>query len=174
MTFRTPDEAVMLANNSRYGLSASVWSETIGLALDIAPKLQCGVVWVNATNLFDAAVGFGGYRESGFGREGGREGIHEYLKLKVWAARKPKAVLPASVEADVKPNFDEPALDRTAKLFIGKRAAHPKAGRLKPPTKSGRRSRRPTPNATGARRRVASSSSLGLPARLSHRKGSVA
>ena len=90
MTFRTPDEAVMLANNSRYGLSASVWSETIGLALDIAPKLQCGVVWVNATNLFDAAVGFGGYRESGFGREGGREGIYEYLKLKAWAARKPK------------------------------------------------------------------------------------
>ena len=74
MTFRTPDEAVALANNSRYGLAASVWSETIGLALDIAPKLQCGVVWVNATNLFDAAVGFGGYRESGFGREGGREG----------------------------------------------------------------------------------------------------
>jgi aldehyde dehydrogenase (NAD+) len=125
MTFRTPDEAVMLANNSRYGLSASVWSETIGLALDIAPKLQSGVVWVNATNLFDAAVGFGGYRESGFGREGGREGIYEYLKLKSWAARKPKAVLQASVEADVKPNFDEPALDRTAKLFIGGKQARP-------------------------------------------------
>ena len=76
MTFRTPDEAVALANNSRYGLAASVWSETIGLALDIAPKLQAGVVWVNATNLFDAAVGFGGYRESGFGREGGKEGIY--------------------------------------------------------------------------------------------------
>ena len=125
MTFRTPDEAVMLANNSRYGLSASVWSETIGLALDIAPKLQCGVVWVNATNLFDAAVGFGGYRESGFGREGGREGIYEYLKLKAWAARKPKAVLPAIVEAEVKPSFDEPALDRTAKLFIGGKQARP-------------------------------------------------
>ena len=125
MTFRTPDEAVMLANNSRYGLSASVWSETIGLALDIAPKLQCGVVWVNATNLFDAAVGFGGYRESGFGREGGREGIYEYLKLKAWSARKPKAVLPAIVEAEVKPSFDEPALDRTAKLFIGGKQARP-------------------------------------------------
>ena len=125
MTFRTPDEAVMLANNSRYGLSASVWSETIGLALDIAPKLQSGVVWVNATNLFDAAVGFGGYRESGFGREGGREGIYEYLKLKSWAARKPKAVLPAGVEAEVKPNFDEPAVDRTAKLFVGGKQARP-------------------------------------------------
>jgi aldehyde dehydrogenase (NAD+) len=125
MTFRTPDEAVMLANNSRYGLSASVWSETIGLALDIAPKLQCGVVWVNATNLFDAAVGFGGYRESGFGREGGREGIYEYLKLKSWAARKPKAVQRVATEADVKPNFDEPALDRTAKLFVGGKQARP-------------------------------------------------
>ena len=67
-----------------------MWSETIGLALDIAPKLQAGVVWVNATNLFDAAVGFGGYRESGFGREGGREGVYEYLKPKAWAARKPR------------------------------------------------------------------------------------
>lgn len=125
MTFRTPDEAVMLANNSRYGLSASVWSETIGLALDIAPKLQCGVVWVNATNLFDAAVGFGGYRESGFGREGGREGIYEYLKLKSWAARKPKAVQRVAIEAEVKPNFDEPSVDRTAKLFIGGKQARP-------------------------------------------------
>ncbi|TMJ41753.1 MAG: aldehyde dehydrogenase family protein, partial [Alphaproteobacteria bacterium] len=90
MTFRTPDEAVMLANNTRYGLAASVWSETIGLALDIAPKLQAGVVWVNSTNLFDASAGFGGYRESGFGREGGREGVYEYLKPKAWAKRKPR------------------------------------------------------------------------------------
>ncbi|MHB1223122.1 MAG: aldehyde dehydrogenase family protein [Gemmatimonadaceae bacterium] len=79
MTFRTPDEAVALANNSPYGLAASVWTENVNLALDVAPKLQCGVVWVNATNLFDAAAGFGGYRESGFGREGGREGMWEYL-----------------------------------------------------------------------------------------------
>lgn len=88
MTFRTPDEAVMLANNTRYGLAASVWSETIGLALDIAPKLLAGVVWVNATNLFDASVGFGGYRESGFGREGGREGMYEYLKPRAWSGRR--------------------------------------------------------------------------------------
>ncbi|MDP1701661.1 MAG: aldehyde dehydrogenase family protein [Aestuariivirga sp.] len=125
MTFRTPDEAVMLANNSRYGLSASVWSETIGLALDIAPKLQCGVVWVNATNLFDAAVGFGGYRESGFGREGGCEGIYEYLKLKAWAARKPKAIQRVATEAEVKQNFNEPLVDRTAKLFVGGKQARP-------------------------------------------------
>ena len=80
MTFRTPSESVALANNTPYGLAASVWTENINLALDIAPKIKAGVVWVNSTNLFDAASGFGGYRESGFGREGGREGMWEYLK----------------------------------------------------------------------------------------------
>src|SRR6476646_10676351 len=80
MTFWTPDESVALANNTPYGLAASVWTESINLALDIAPKIKAGVVWVNSTNLFDAAAGFGGYRESGFGREGGREGMFEYLK----------------------------------------------------------------------------------------------
>ena len=74
-TFRTPEEAVELANNTRYGLAATVWTENVNLALDIAPKLVAGVVWVNATNLFDAAAGFGGVRESGFGREGGWEGL---------------------------------------------------------------------------------------------------
>src|SRR3989475_6634396 len=75
MSFRTPTEAVELANNTPYGLAASVWTENINLALDIAPKIKAGVVWVNCTNLFDSASGFGGYRESGFGREGGREGM---------------------------------------------------------------------------------------------------
>ena len=125
MTFRTPDEAVQIANNSRYGLAASIWSETIGLALDIAPKLQAGVVWVNATNLFDASVGFGGYRESGFGREGGREGIYEYMKPKAWASRKPKPELPPVAEAQINSSFDAPAIDRTAKLFIGGKQARP-------------------------------------------------
>ena len=74
-TFRTPEEAVELANNSRYGLAATIWSENVNLALDVAPKLAAGVVWVNSTNLFDAAAGFGGVRESGFGREGGWEGL---------------------------------------------------------------------------------------------------
>jgi aldehyde dehydrogenase (NAD+) len=80
MTFRTPDEAVALANNTRYGLAASVWSDNINLALDVAPKLKAGTVWVNCTNLFDASAGFGGYRESGFGREGGKEGLYEYVR----------------------------------------------------------------------------------------------
>ena len=126
MTFRTPDEAVMLANNTRYGLAASVWSETIGLALDIAPKLLAGVVWVNATNLFDASVGFGGYRESGFGREGGREGMYEYLKPKAWSGRKARAKpspLPTASRASA--GFDVPPIDRTAKLFVGGKQVRP-------------------------------------------------
>src|SRR5437867_6197621 len=79
MSFRTPEESVALANNTPFGLAASIWTENINLALDIAPKLKSGVVWVNSTNLFDASACFGGYRESGFGREGGREGMWEYL-----------------------------------------------------------------------------------------------
>lgn len=125
MTFRTPDEAVMLANNTRYGLAASVWSETIGLALDIAPKLQAGVVWINSTNLFDAAVGFGGYRESGFGREGGREGVLEYLKPKAWDKRKPRPTVPASIAPAGVTAFEASALDRTAKLFVGGKQVRP-------------------------------------------------
>ncbi|WP_395316626.1 aldehyde dehydrogenase family protein [Variovorax sp. UC74_104] len=129
MTFRTPDEAVALANNTRYGLAASVWSETIGLALGIAPQLQAGVVWVNATNLFDAGVGFGGYRESGYGREGGREGCYEYLKPRAWVQRKPRssAVAGAATAADAKsePVLALPAIDRTAKLFIGGKQVRP-------------------------------------------------
>ena len=77
-TFRTPDEAVALANNTRYGLAASVWTENVNRALEVAARIKAGVVWINSTNLFDAASGFGGYRESGFGREGGREGLYEY------------------------------------------------------------------------------------------------
>ena len=86
MTFRTPEEAVALANNTRYGLAASVWSDNINLALDIAPKIKAGSVWVNCTNLFDASSGFGGYRESGFGREGGKEGLYEYARP-AWEAK---------------------------------------------------------------------------------------
>src|SRR5215212_3168771 len=99
MTFRTPAEAVALANNTTYGLAASVWSESINLALDIAPKIKAGVVWVNSTNLFDAAAGFGGYRESGFGREGGREGMWEYVKR---AGRKERDTAPAKAAPEPK------------------------------------------------------------------------
>jgi aldehyde dehydrogenase (NAD+) len=125
MTFRTPDEAVMLANNTRYGLAASIWSETIGLALDIAPKLQAGVVWINATNLFDAGVGFGGYRESGFGREGGSEGIYEYIKPKAWSARKQRTKPSAIPTSSNDRGFELPQIDRTPKLFVGGKQVRP-------------------------------------------------
>ncbi|MBP1872712.1 aldehyde dehydrogenase (NAD+) [Ensifer adhaerens] len=125
MTFRTPEEAIQLANHSRYGLAASVWSETIGLALNVAAKLAAGVVWVNATNLFDAAAGFGGKRESGFGREGGREGCYEYLKPKAWAGRKLRAAPAEPVLKQATGDFAAPSLDRTAKLFIGGKQARP-------------------------------------------------
>jgi aldehyde dehydrogenase (NAD+) len=123
MTFRTPAEAVSLANNTRYGLAASLWSEDINVALDVAPKIKAGVVWVNCTNQFDAAAGFGGYRESGFGREGGREGMFEYLKLKA-----PK-VAPVAPAPSTKPVLSEgDAIDRTAKLFIGGKQTRPDSG----------------------------------------------
>ena len=125
MTFRTPDEAVMLANNTRYGLAASVWSETIGLALDIAPKLMAGVVWINATNLFDASVGFGGYRESGFGREGGREGIYEYLKPKAWSLRKQRTKPSAMSVFHNDPGLELPPIDRTPKALHWRQAGSP-------------------------------------------------
>ncbi|OCP16205.1 aldehyde dehydrogenase family protein [Ensifer sp. LC163] len=125
MTFRTPEEAIQLANHSRYGLAASVWSETIGLALHVAAKLAAGVVWVNATNLFDAAAGFGGKRESGFGREGGREGCYEYLKPKAWVGRKLRAAPAEPALKQASGDFSLPSLDRTAKLFIGGKQARP-------------------------------------------------
>ncbi|MEP4432358.1 MAG: aldehyde dehydrogenase family protein, partial [Hyphomicrobiales bacterium] len=126
MTFRTPDEAIKLANHSRYGLAASVWSETIGQALNVAAKLQAGIVWVNATNMFDAAVGFGGKKESGFGREGGREGCLEYLKPKAWVNRKPRAATtPVAEKIGSANSFSAPTIDRTAKLFIGGKQARP-------------------------------------------------
>lgn len=122
-TFRTPDEAVQLANNTRYGLAATVWSENVNLALDIAPKLAAGVVWVNATNLFDAAAGFGGVRESGFGREGGWEGLLAYTKPHLTArALSPVPAYPAPKEAETH------LLDRTAKLYIGGKQKRPDGG----------------------------------------------
>ena len=133
MTFRTPEESVALANNTPYGLAASVWSENINLALDIAPKLKAGVVWINATNLFDAAAGFGGYRESGFGREGGREGMYEYVKRDVRRGTGDVSVRRA-VEKRSAPTSHVSSLtssdgvDRTPKLFIAGKQARPDSG----------------------------------------------
>ncbi len=155
MTFRTPTEAVELANNTRYGLAASVWSENINLALDVAPKVKAGSVWINCTNLFDASSGFGGYRESGFGREGGKEGLYEYVCPK-WESLETtlKAVhiaigstssngsgSIATADEDGEDALQEqvfgssngygaalPAIDRTPKMFISGKQARSDSG----------------------------------------------
>ena len=136
LTFRSHAEAVELANNTRYGLAASIWTDNINLALDVAPKIKAGTVWVNCTNVFDAASGFGGYRESGFGREGGREGLREYVKTGGRsggrAVGKAKWVDPAKKAAALKRAAGPPdrlvTIDRTAKLFIGGKQARPDSG----------------------------------------------
>jgi aldehyde dehydrogenase (NAD+) len=155
MTFRTPAEAVELANNTRYGLAASLWSENINLALDIAPKIKAGTVWINSTNLFDASSGFGGYRESGFGREGGKEGLYEYVRSAWETAEQvasesdqgPSVDTSATDDAENMADFGDtedfdsatngqvsifPAIDRTPKLFIGGKQARPDSGYSRP------------------------------------------
>ena len=81
LTFRTPDEAVAKANNTPYGLSAGIWTEKGSRILAVANKLRAGVVWSNTFNKFDPTSPFGGYKESGFGREGGRHGLEAYLDV---------------------------------------------------------------------------------------------
>ena len=146
MTFRTPAESVRLANDTRYGLAASIWTENVNLALDIAPKVKAGTVWINCTNVFDAASGFGGYRESGFGREGGREGLHEYLRP-AWQADGrddvgtpgegdaaesafPEDGRPRVPAADESPLAGDgmPRVDRTTRMYIGGRQTRPDGG----------------------------------------------
>jgi aldehyde dehydrogenase (NAD+) len=148
MTFRTPREAVELANNTAYGLAASVWSESVNVALQVAAQVKAGVVWVNSTNLFDAACGFGGYRESGYGREGGREGMLEYLDP-AWFAKAPTLTPDKSAGAasgDGKRGGEKTgkadgsngtsngtfngtsSIDRTVKLYIGGKQARPDSG----------------------------------------------
>jgi aldehyde dehydrogenase (NAD+) len=145
MTFRTPSEAVELANNTAYGLAACVWSESVNVALHVAAQLKAGVVWVNCTNMFDAACGFGGYRESGYGREGGREGLREYLEpawfkkaavLKEFAvassqfSEKPETAADSIAESAGPSGLTDsyPAIDRTVKLYIGGKQARPDSG----------------------------------------------
>jgi aldehyde dehydrogenase (NAD+) len=143
LTFRNPAEAIELANNTRYGLAASVWSENINLALDVASKVKAGSLWVNCTNLFDAASGFGGYRESGYGREGGREGLFEYLRP-AWQPR-PRPNFTAPEDGGQKSTWgtyvpgrptlpnghhdgkDGLHIDRTPKMYIGGKQVRPDA-----------------------------------------------
>ena len=121
LTFRTPSEAVAIANNTPYGLAASIWSENINLALDIAPKIKAGVVWINSTNLFDASCGFGGYKESGFGREGGSEGIRAYTNINIPQKKKISS-------RNIKRKINIPTIDQTPKLYIGGKQKRPDSG----------------------------------------------
>lgn len=131
-TFRTSEEAVALANDTRYGLAASVWSENMTRALAVAAAAKAGVVWVNSANQFDAAAGFGGYRESGYGREGGREGMLEYLVEKASRGAQANAATiptPALIPTPVpEAPFAGDGVDRTAKLYIGGKQARPDSG----------------------------------------------
>ncbi len=144
MTFRTPAEAVELANNTVYGLAACVWSESINVALHVAAQLKAGVVWVNCTNLFDASCGFGGYRESGYGREGGREGLLEYMEpawfksaplltsefsvLGSQFSEKHEMATSSSDRPGKSDDLPSPPIDRTVKLYIGGKQARPDSG----------------------------------------------
>ncbi|PJO47982.1 aldehyde dehydrogenase [Ochrobactrum sp. MYb29] len=130
-TFRTPDEAVSLANNTRYGLAASIWSENISVALDLAARVKAGVVWINCTNMLDAGAGFGGYRESGFGREGAREGMYEYL-VSDWEKALPSAKVTDAFVPSASPSGDDKitidGINRTMKNYIGGKQARPDGG----------------------------------------------
>jgi aldehyde dehydrogenase (NAD+) len=148
MPFRTPAEAVALANNTRFGLAASVWSQDIDQVLDVARGIQAGTVWINSTNVFDASSGFGGYRESGFGREGGREGLFEYVKREQGHQRKlggatveveddrgilkggaaPLEPVERQNEAVQRSRVSPPAIDRTPKMYVGGKQVRPDSG----------------------------------------------
>ncbi|MCH7524289.1 MAG: aldehyde dehydrogenase family protein [Bacteroidetes bacterium] len=130
MSFRSHKEAVKLANNTRYGLACSIWTENINLALDIAPQIKAGVAWINCTNVFDAAAGFGGYRESGFGREGGKEGLMEYLKPRINDSFTDEP-LPISINnsnSSISQSNPSLGIDRTTKMYIGGKQARPDGG----------------------------------------------
>ncbi|MDP7008129.1 MAG: aldehyde dehydrogenase family protein [Phycisphaerales bacterium] len=81
MTFRTPEEAISRANNTPFGLAAGVWTDKGSKVFEVAKRLEAGIVWCNSYNQFDAASPFGGFKESGFGREGGKHGLQPYVKL---------------------------------------------------------------------------------------------
>ena len=127
MSFRSLDEAVQLANNSRYGLAASVWSNDINRALELAARIKAGVVWINGANQFDAAVPFGGVKQSGFGREGGREGLEEYLASDLpWDAAG-QAIVPAP-EAALDSAPAAAGLDQSPKNYVGGRQTRADGG----------------------------------------------
>src|SRR6185437_661510 len=131
-SFRTLEEAVELSNNSRYGLAATLYTENINRALELAVKLKAGVVWINTTNQLDAACGFGGIRESGFGREGGLEGMLDYVRERDAWSDAPQDEVVAASPAAAEPQPE--AIDRTFKHYIGGKQCRPDGGRSYPVT----------------------------------------
>ncbi|WBU54596.1 aldehyde dehydrogenase family protein [Paracoccus sp. SCSIO 75233] len=125
-TYRTADEAISLANNSHYGLAAQIFSESATVATDLAAQVKSGVVWINGANMFDAAAPFGGMRESGYGREGGRVGLLDYLTGPKVEATKEKA--PKPLKPVVDGTATGKAIDRTEKLYIGGAQKRPDGG----------------------------------------------
>ena len=140
MPFRTAKEAIAIANNTMYGLGASVHCEQLPLALETAKHIIAGTVWINCHNMFDAAAGFGGFKQSGYGRDGGKEGLYEYVKP-AWQQR----VRLTDLTVDLKKfgsayladgpginggNGDTPVsdqVDRTYKLYYGGAQKRPDA-----------------------------------------------
>ncbi|WP_041793900.1 aldehyde dehydrogenase family protein [Micavibrio aeruginosavorus] len=134
ISFRNQQDAVAIANNTRFGLAATVWTENINMALEMAPAIKAGVVWINSSNRFYAGCGFGGYRESGYGREGGKEGLYAYLKpsylstLSEASPRKRGSTAAKKMDSRVRGNADAgdvALIDRTAKNYIGGKQKRP-------------------------------------------------
>lgn len=135
MSFRTLEEAASLANDTRYGLAATIWSENVNVSLQLAAAVKAGVVWVNATNLFDASCPFGGYKESGFGREGGPEGLAEYLMQEHPGVMRPWRSPPQAGLSDTPLRSSAQGaerIDRTPKLYIGGKQVRPEANASAP------------------------------------------
>lgn len=126
MTFRTKEEALELANNSAYGLAATVWTKDVAKMVEVSRGLRCGTVWGNGANKFDAAAEFGGYKESGFGREGGVQGLYEYVKIEPLEAADPV------IKTVGEPKPQAPAAARiwkTPKMLIAGKQVRTESGR---------------------------------------------
>ena len=142
LTFRTPAEAIAKANNTPYGLSAGIWTDKGSRILAVADRLRAGVIWANTFNRFDPASPFGGYKESGYGREGGRHGLAAYLAPGSSTPRARQTALAAGATAPAKAALPERprgeeggqamtrlAVPKTYKLYIGGKFPRSESGR---------------------------------------------
>merc|ERR1719253_2454850 len=137
LSFRTAKEAIAIANQSNYGLGGGVWTEKSGLAMETALGIRTGTVWINCYNMFDAAAGFGGYKETGYGRDGGKEGLYEYVKPSWQPRHKPQLdeekvknwgkSIPNHPVLGKGPSAASGGIDHTIKMYIGGKQARPDA-----------------------------------------------